>query len=179
VCLSTAMLHPPTESSAFRNCRFIAHSCPFPRLRLSTQVVGLGREHASVDQHSPRRLRELIACPCLRVPHRHAILPSQYPARRMSAPRTSVCYYCPAPIYLDPTLILSICWHGPHLVVAPTQLHRIELPELLAASTPRQRNEKKHHKLGMRSSATGGMFHRCLPTAHHATLRKDSCVISA
>ena len=44
--------------------------------------------------------------------HRHAFLPSQYPARRMKDPPASACHYAPGPIYVDPTLISTAVGPG-------------------------------------------------------------------
>lgn len=92
----------------------------------------------------------------------------------MSAPRASACHYCPAPIYLNPTLISTAVGtgHTPTVAHAPRCLEaelyrRIALRALCAwklslpPPRPDQRDErKKQAELGTRSSTYSGMFHK-------------------
>ena len=51
---------------------------------------------------------------CCEPQHRHAFLPSQYPARRMKDPPASACHYCPGSYLCRPHPYLDSCGTWTH-----------------------------------------------------------------
>jgi hypothetical protein len=98
--LSTTISPQDLANLHHYNCRF--HPSFLPSVA-PTRIVGNNREHPSTTTDETPRYD------CCEPQHRHAFLPSQYPARRMTDPPASACHYCPGSYLCRPHPYLDSC----------------------------------------------------------------------